>query len=67
MNSKALSFEKLTKLKHHYLITSNTSTSDESGCEADMAEGGTEEESGDMLGPAIAPAHQPPAINMKAE
>ncbi|KAF5273944.1 hypothetical protein FQA39_LY01059 [Lamprigera yunnana] len=40
---------------------------DESGCEADMAEGGTEEESGDMLVPAIAPAHQPPAINMKAE
>uniref|UniRef100_A0A1Y1MR41 POU domain protein n=2 Tax=Photinus pyralis TaxID=7054 RepID=A0A1Y1MR41_PHOPY len=32
-----------------------------------MAEGGTEEESGDMLGPAIAPAHQPPALNMKPE
>ncbi|KAK5644992.1 hypothetical protein RI129_006292 [Pyrocoelia pectoralis] len=32
-----------------------------------MAEGGTEEESGEMLGPAIAPAHQPPALNMKSE
>ncbi|KAF2880794.1 hypothetical protein ILUMI_25377 [Ignelater luminosus] len=32
-----------------------------------MAEGGTEEESGDMLGPATAPAHQPSAINMKCE
>lgn len=43
--------------------------SDESGCEADMAEGGAEEESGDnMLGPATAPAHQSPAaINVKAE
>lgn len=29
-----------------------------------MAEGGVEEESGDMLGPAIAPLHQPsPAVN----
>lgn len=42
--------------------------SDESGCEADMAEGGAEEESGDMLGPAIAPVHQSPsALNVKAE
>lgn len=43
--------------------------SDESGCEADMAEGGAEEESGDnMLGPATAPAHQSPAaINVKTE
>lgn len=41
---------------------------DESGCEADMAEGGAEEESGDMLGPAIAPVHQSPsALNVKAE
>lgn len=29
-----------------------------------MAEGGVEEESGDMLGPAVAPIHQPsPAVN----
>lgn len=29
-----------------------------------MAEGGVEEESGDMLGPAVAPVHQPsPAVN----
>lgn len=33
-----------------------------------MAEGGAEEESGDMLGPAIAPVHQSPsALNVKAE
>lgn len=32
-----------------------------------MAEGGTEEESGDMLGPATAPVHQTNAINMKSE
>lgn len=41
---------------------------DESGCEADMAEGGAEEESGDMLGPATAPVHQSPsALNVKTE
>lgn len=29
-----------------------------------MAEGGVEEESGDMLGPAVVPIHQPsPAVN----
>nr|XP_022917572.1 POU domain, class 6, transcription factor 2 isoform X1 [Onthophagus taurus] len=33
-----------------------------------MAEGGAEEESGDMLGPATAPIHQSPsALNVKAE
>ena len=33
-----------------------------------MAEGGVEEESGDMLGPAIAPIHQSPsALNIRAE
>lgn len=40
----------------------------ESGCEADMAEGGAEEENGEMLGPAAAPSHQPPTgLNVKTE
>lgn len=34
---------------------------DESGCEADMAEGSVEEESGEMLGPTTATVLQPPA------
>lgn len=34
---------------------------DESGCEADMAEGSVEEDSGDMLGPTAAPILQTPA------
>lgn len=33
---------------------------DESGCEADMAEGSVEEDSGDMLGPTTGPILQPP-------
>lgn len=42
---------------------------DESGCEADMAEGGTEEESGEMLGPVAVPHQSPSALNVviKAE
>lgn len=34
--------------------------SDESGCEADMAEGVTEEESSEMLAPTAAPLHHQP-------
>lgn len=33
-----------------------------------MAEGGAEEENGEMLGPAAAPSHQPPTgLNVKTE
>ncbi|XP_064211180.1 POU domain, class 6, transcription factor 2 isoform X3 [Tribolium castaneum] len=50
------------------IISTGPGNQHESGCEADMAEGSVEEDSGDMLGPTATPILQTPApSNMSAK